>query len=161
MRRILLLVALVLGLTAASARAQFGPNEGNIPAPPPANEFFDAHRPVSGGPAEVTASAPAPRVVYVPVYVRAPAPAAAPATVVVRLPAGARLTFDGTPTRSAGATRTFRSPPLEPGRAYHYTLAAEVIQGGQKLTVTRQVAIRAGQDSEVRLNPAAFQVAAK
>jgi uncharacterized protein (TIGR03000 family) len=160
MRRIfLLLVALVFGLTAASARAQFGPNEGNIPAPPPANSFFDAHRPVSSGPSEVTVSAPAPRVVYVPVYVQAPA--AAPATVVVRLPAGARLTFDGTPTRSAGATRSFQSPPLEPGRTYHYTLAAEVIHDGQKLTVTREVAVRAGQDSEVRLNPSAFQVARK
>ena len=159
MRRILLLVALVLGLTAASARAQYGPNEGNIPAPPPANSFFDAHRPVSSGPSEITVSAPAPRVVYVPVYVKAPA--AAPATVVVRLPAGARLTVDGTPTHSTGATRSFQSPPLEPGRTYHYTLEAEVVQGGQTLTVAREVAVRAGQDSEVRFNPAAFQVARK
>jgi uncharacterized protein (TIGR03000 family) len=161
MRRIPLLVALVLGLSAVSARGQSTLTEGGIPVPPPPSSFSDNSRPVSGGPAQVTVSAPAPAVVYVPVSGTAPAPAAAPATVVVRLPADARLTFNGEPTRSTGATRTFLSPPLEAGRTYGYTLEAEVTQDGRKMTVTRQVSVRAGQDREVQLNPSAFQLARK
>ena len=159
MRRVLLLVALLLGLTAASARGQSALTEGNIPVPPPASSFSDSYRPAPGGPAQVTVSAPAPAPRAVYVYVSAPA--AAPATVVVRLPADARLTFNGEPTRSTGATRTFLSPPLEAGRTYGYTLEAEVTQGGRKMTVTRQVSVRAGQDREVQLNPSAFQLARK
>jgi uncharacterized protein (TIGR03000 family) len=102
-------------------------------------------------------------VVYVPVFVGTPNSALmpAPATVVVRLPADARLTIDGDATVSTGGTRRFVSPPLESGRTYHYTLESEVIRDGQKLTVMRQVAVRAGQDSEVQLNPSSFHVAAK
>jgi uncharacterized protein (TIGR03000 family) len=93
------------------------------------------------------------------VYVRAPA--AAPARLVVQLPGDARLTVDGAATTEAGATRWFLSPPLEPGRTYHYLLRAEVLRDGQKLTETRRVSVRAGQDSEVRLNPSGFHVAGK
>jgi uncharacterized protein (TIGR03000 family) len=161
MRRIPLLVALVLGLGAVSARGQSSLTEGNIPVPPPANSWSDNYRPVSGGPAPVTASAPAPAVVYVPVYVTAPAPAAAPATVVVRLPADARLTFDGETTRSTGATRTFQSPPLEAGAAGQYVLRAEIVRDGRALSVRHRVQVRAGTVSEVRLDPETFSVAGR
>ena len=161
MRRVLLLVALVLGLTAASARGQSALTEGNIPVPPPANSFRDGYRPVSGGPAQVTVSAPAPPVVYVPVYVSAPAPAAAPATVIVRLPADARLTFDGEATRSTGATRTFQSPPLEAGAAGQYVLRAEIVRDGRTLSMRQRVRVRSGTVSEVRLDPETFSVAGR
>ena len=158
MRRIPHLVALVLSLSAVSARGQSTLTEGNIPVPPPANSWG---RPVSGGPAPVTAPAPAAAVVYVPVYVSAPAQATAPATVVVRLPADARLTFDGEPTRSTGATRTFLSPPLQAGAAGHYVLLAEIVRDGRALSVRHRVQVRAGTVSEVRMGPETFSVASR
>jgi uncharacterized protein (TIGR03000 family) len=101
-------------------------------------------------------------VVYVPVeYVAAPKPAPEPATVRVRLPADARLTIDGGPTASTGGTRFFASPPLAPGQTFYYTLSAEVRREGRRLTVTRRVAVRAGQESAVELTPATFSVAGK
>jgi uncharacterized protein (TIGR03000 family) len=161
MRRVLLPVALVLGLSAVSARGQSALTEGNIPVPPPASSFSDDYRPVSSGPARVTVSAPAPapRAVYVPVYVSAPA--AAPATVVVRLPADARLTVDGEPTRSTGATRTFQSPPLGAGKAGQYVLRAEIVRDGRALGVRQRVQVRAGTVSVVRLDPETFSVASR
>jgi uncharacterized protein (TIGR03000 family) len=159
MRRILLLVALVIGLTAVSAHGQSAVTEGNIPVPPPANSWSDNYRPVSSGPAQVTVSAPA--VVYVPVYVTAPAPATAPATLVVRLPADARLTIDGEATRSTGATRTFQSPPLGAGGAGQYVLRAEIVRDGRTLSVRQRVPVRAGTVREVRLEPETFSVASR
>ena len=159
MRRILLLVALVLGLTAVSAHGQSTLTEGNIPVPPPASSWGDSYRPLSSGPAQVTVSAPAPAVVYVPVYVSAPA--ATPATVVVRLPADARLTIDGAATRSTGATRTFQSPPLEAGAPGQYVLRAEIVRDGRALRVRHRVQVRAGTVSEVRLDPETFSVVSR
>jgi uncharacterized protein (TIGR03000 family) len=158
-RRIPLLVALVLGLTAVAARGQSTLTEGNIPVPPPANSWSENYRPVPSGPAQVTVSAPP--VVYAPVYVSAPAPAAAPATVVVRLPADARLTIDGEPTRSTGATRTFLSPPLAAGEAGQYVLRAEIVRDGRTLSLRQRVQVRAGTVSEARLDPATFSVASR
>jgi uncharacterized protein (TIGR03000 family) len=95
------------------------------------------------------------------VYLPAANPAAAPATVLVRLPADARLTIDGDATASTGAARRFASPPLAAGRTYYYTLTAEVLRDGRRLTVTHRVAVRAGQESAVELAPAAFSVAGR
>ena len=137
-----------------------GDNEGNIPVPPPGNSHFAPSASPSyssRGAGYVTPPAPPPRVVSVP----APRPAAAPATVLVRLPADARLTIDGDATVSTGAARRFASPPLTAGRTYYYTLSAEVLRDGRRLTVTHRVAVRAGQESAVELAPAAFSVAGK
>jgi uncharacterized protein (TIGR03000 family) len=76
---------------------------------------------------------------------------ATPATIVVSLPADARLSVDDVPTTSTSANRVFVSPPLPPGRDYHYALKAEVVRDGQPLTVTRQVRARAGETSRVTL----------
>jgi uncharacterized protein (TIGR03000 family) len=157
MQRILLLVALVLGLTAVSAHGQSTLTEGNIPVPPPASSWGDSYRPYSRGPAQVTVSAPV--VVYVPVYVSAPA--ATPATVVVRLPEDARLTIDGAATRSTGATRTFQSPPLQAGEGGQYVLRAEIVRDGRTLRLRKPVRVRAGTVSEVRLDPETFSVVSR
>jgi uncharacterized protein (TIGR03000 family) len=77
--------------------------------------------------------------------------AARPATLVVTLPADARLTVDNTPTRLTSARRVFNSPPLQPGRSYRYTLKAEIVRDGQTLTTTRDVNVRAGQETDVNL----------
>lgn len=79
------------------------------------------------------------------------AKAPAPATIVVRLPAGARLTVNGKASRSSSATRKFVSPPLEPGKDFHYTLKAEMDRAGRPVSVRTRVAVRAGEEKRVVL----------
>ena len=75
----------------------------------------------------------------------------APATLVVRVPADAALSINGVATRSAAATRSFVSPSLQPGKEFHYTLKAEAVRDGRKVTATQRVAVRAGERKEVVL----------
>jgi uncharacterized protein (TIGR03000 family) len=79
--------------------------------------------------------------------------AAKTARLIVNLPADAKLTVDDTPTTQTSSQRVFTSPPLEPGRMYHYTLRAELMRDGQRLTATRQVTVQAGRESAVTLEP--------
>jgi uncharacterized protein (TIGR03000 family) len=76
----------------------------------------------------------------------------APATILVRLPADAKLTVDGSATQSTDSLRTFRSPPLQAGKDYKYTLRAEVMRDGKTVERTRDVNVRAGQTSEVNFD---------
>jgi uncharacterized protein (TIGR03000 family) len=76
----------------------------------------------------------------------------APGTIVVTLPADARLTVDGMPTNSTSNVRAFATTVLQPGRAYHYTLQAEVTRNGQTVRMERQVPVAAGQTSRVTLD---------
>jgi uncharacterized protein (TIGR03000 family) len=41
------------------------------------------------------------------------------------------------------------TPPLQPGREYHYTLTAELERDGKPIKVTRRVAVRAGAETRV------------
>ena len=75
----------------------------------------------------------------------------APATLVVQLPADARLTVDGAPTRSMSDTRAFITPPLPGGRDFHYTLEAQLTRNGKTSTVSREVTVRAGEETQVRI----------
>jgi uncharacterized protein (TIGR03000 family) len=84
-----------------------------------------------------------------------------PATLIVTLPADARLTIDDMATRSTSATRTFVTPPLQPGREFHYTLKAEGRRGTEPVTATRDVSVRAGQETRVTLDFSAASVARK
>ena len=43
------------------------------------------------------------------------------------------------------------TPPLEPGKVYHYTLRAESIRDGRPISVTTEVAVRAGEETRVEL----------
>jgi uncharacterized protein (TIGR03000 family) len=121
-------------------------NSHNVPMPWPANSYFQLTLNTHPGGPGVPDTAP--RVVN---SWAAPAVGPAPATLLVHLPEGARLTIDGYQPRSTSGTRWFVTPPLEPGRAFHYELRAEVERGGKRLTQTRQVAVRAGQQSEVTI----------
>lgn len=78
-----------------------------------------------------------------------------PATVIVRLPAEATLTIDDQPTRSTSDVRTFVSPPLEPGKTFHYVLKAQVVRDGKTLTRTERVAVEAGREARVTFDFAA------
>jgi uncharacterized protein (TIGR03000 family) len=73
------------------------------------------------------------------------------ATLVVSLPADAKLTVDGKPTASTTDTRVLVSPPLESGKDFVYTLRAEVTRDGRTQSVTRDVTVRAGQETRVTL----------
>jgi uncharacterized protein (TIGR03000 family) len=74
---------------------------------------------------------------------------AAPADAVVvdvHVPTpGARVWFDGAATRQTGTERLFASPPLKPGKDYHYTVRARWTANGRPVERTRVVAVRAGE----------------
>lgn len=72
-----------------------------------------------------------------------------PARLIVHLPADATLTINGTPTRSTSDTRTFETPPLEPGKTYHYTLRATINRNGEKENASQDAVVRAGKPTEV------------
>jgi uncharacterized protein (TIGR03000 family) len=76
---------------------------------------------------------------------------AAPATVIVTLPENAKLTFDGEPTKSTSGTRTFATPALEPGKAFKYTLKAEIPVAGKTEIISREIQVRAGEETKVSL----------
>ncbi len=80
-------------------------------------------------------------------------PAAGTAVIVVSLPADAKLTFDGEATTSTSTQRVFVSPSLPAGQEYHYTLQAEVVVNGKPVTVSKTVAVRAGEESHVTMTP--------
>jgi uncharacterized protein (TIGR03000 family) len=76
----------------------------------------------------------------------------APATIIVHLPADARLTLDGEATRSTGITRVFETPPLAPGKTFHYELVAQAGRDGEKEQAKQRIEVRAGRPTEVTLN---------
>jgi uncharacterized protein (TIGR03000 family) len=82
-----------------------------------------------------------------------------PARIIVTLPADATLTVDGTPTTSKSGTRVFVSPALQPGQDYHYDFKAEVMRNGERLSTTKHVAVRAGQETRVQIDLPAGTVA--
>jgi uncharacterized protein (TIGR03000 family) len=81
-----------------------------------------------------------------------------PATLVVRMPAPAAqavLMVDDTPTKQTGAERRFVSPPLEPGRDFSYTLSVTWEPNNYtKITRTRKISVRAGQETVADLRAA-------
>ena len=70
------------------------------------------------------------------------------ATVVLSVPARATVTVEGHPLQSTGGERTFRTPPLEPGRSYAYTVRAALpMSGGREEVESIEVRVTAGQTS--------------
>ena len=67
------------------------------------------------------------------------------------LPADAKLTVDGRPTASTSESRVFESPSLTPGKTFYYVLKATVVRDGQTETVTKEVAVRANEDTRVKI----------
>jgi uncharacterized protein (TIGR03000 family) len=69
--------------------------------------------------------------------------------LIVSVPAEARLTIDGEVTTSTATQRVFVSPALNYGREYSYTLQAEFKMNGKQVTRTREVTIKAGEETRV------------
>lgn len=83
-----------------------------------------------------------------------PTPVQAPtntAKLYVTLPANAKLTIDGTPSVSTSETRVFESPSLTPGKTFYYVLKATVVRDGKTETVTKEVVVRAGEETRVKI----------
>jgi uncharacterized protein (TIGR03000 family) len=74
------------------------------------------------------------------------------ATVVVELPADARLFVDGAPMTLTGPVRVFRTPELQSGLKFSYTLKMEVDRGGRVAADTKVVDIEPGKTTRVRFN---------
>jgi uncharacterized protein (TIGR03000 family) len=85
----------------------------------------------------------------------------APATLLVVLPADAQLTINGSLTKSTSDRRLFISPELDPGKDYFYTLTARIQRDGREATVTKDVAVRPGSQSVVKIAFAPTELAAK
>jgi uncharacterized protein (TIGR03000 family) len=69
------------------------------------------------------------------------------AILTVRIHGNARLTVDGAPTQQKGTLRHFHSPPLEPGKSYHYTFVAKwnPKYDYETYIATREVHVEAGK----------------
>ncbi len=83
----------------------------------------------------------------------------APATLLVTLPADAKLFVDDALTSQTTAVRVFSTPPLARGWVYPYTLRAEVVRDGVRVTTSQRVRVRAGAESRVTISFSAGAVA--
>jgi uncharacterized protein (TIGR03000 family) len=97
-------------------------------------------------------------------YASATAVASTPrqeATLLVSLPANATLLVDDYQTKSTSPNRVFRTPALETGKDFHYTLTAQVPTADGKMeTITKQVTVRAGESTRVNIEAPSSAVAA-
>jgi uncharacterized protein (TIGR03000 family) len=79
---------------------------------------------------------------------------AAPATLIVTVPAETRLTIEGEATNSTTTQRVFVTPALNYGHDYTYTLQAEFQKDGKTVTLTKEVVVKAGEETRVTFNAA-------
>lgn len=73
------------------------------------------------------------------------------ADIIVSLPADATLKIDDEATASTGSTRVFSTPALDAGKAYTYTLTAQVNRDGKAVSFSREVTVAAGQQVKVTM----------
>jgi uncharacterized protein (TIGR03000 family) len=81
------------------------------------------------------------------------------ARVTVRLPEDARLFVDDVLCPLTSGERTFTTPPLEAGRAYYYTLKAEVVRDGRTQSTSRRIDVEAGKEMTVEFKDLPVQAA--
>jgi uncharacterized protein (TIGR03000 family) len=72
------------------------------------------------------------------------------AKLIVSLPADAKLYIDDQLMKTTSERRVFNTPTLDRDQTYYYILRAEVEVDGKKLTDTKRVLVRAGE--EIRAN---------
>jgi uncharacterized protein (TIGR03000 family) len=79
-------------------------------------------------------------------------PAGNTARLVIQVPPDAQVTVEGQPVQQMGPVRQLVSPPLEPGKPFHYTVKAQWNQNGQPVTQEKKVDVQAGQTATVDFN---------
>jgi uncharacterized protein (TIGR03000 family) len=73
------------------------------------------------------------------------------ARIVFKLPEGAKLYVEGFLIDNAAEQKVFRTPVLEAGKPYVYTMRVEVERDGEKLVGESLVNVKAGRTEEVDL----------
>jgi uncharacterized protein (TIGR03000 family) len=71
------------------------------------------------------------------------------AVITARVPRDAELRFDGVKAPGTGAERQFKTPPLQAGHYYGYTVEARWQENGRAVTQSRRLPVSAG--ANVRL----------
>ncbi len=71
------------------------------------------------------------------------------AVITAHVPKDAELRFDGFKATGTGTERQFKSPPLQPGLHYAYTVEARWTEGGRQVTQSRRLPVFAGAHVEV------------
>jgi uncharacterized protein (TIGR03000 family) len=71
------------------------------------------------------------------------------ARITVNLPAEAKLWIDDVLCPLTSGTRSFKTPTLEAGRQYFYTLTVELNQDGQNIAENRRIYVTPGQQVNV------------
>jgi uncharacterized protein (TIGR03000 family) len=66
------------------------------------------------------------------------------AAINLRVPNDAKVWFDQTQTKQTGTLRSFESPPLDAPWEYAYQIRIQWTRDGKDMTVTRPVALHAG-----------------
>jgi uncharacterized protein (TIGR03000 family) len=82
-----------------------------------------------------------------------------PARVRVKLPADADLFVDGVRVPLTSAVRSFQTPKLESGRSYFYTLKADVVRDGRRVSASKRVTVEAGKEATVEFSDLPVQQA--
>ncbi len=98
-------------------------------------------------PVPFTSYAPTP--VGTPYEAFYPPAAEEPVSFTLHVPAKAEVWFDGDKTLQTGAVRRFISPPLGPGRPYHYDIRVQWREHGQTVAQTRHVYVQPGDELDV------------
>jgi len=80
------------------------------------------------------------------------------ARLVIHLPADAKLYANGQLTGLSSSERIFMTPTLEKGRDFQYSLKVEYARNGKTVTDTRNVRVRAGEESFVEFGAQAPSV---
>src|SRR5262245_55412129 len=84
----------------------------------------------------------------------------AAATIVVEVAQDAKVYVDGRATQQVGTERTFVTPPLPPGREFHYDLKVELACNGRTASKIERIAVRAGRTTRVDLTAVGDETAA-
>jgi uncharacterized protein (TIGR03000 family) len=82
-----------------------------------------------------------------------------PARVTVLLPAGAKLYVNDVAI-AAKDKQTFETPNLEKGRRFFYTVKAEVLRDGRRVTESQRVSVEAGKTVTVDFTAARSRLTA-
>jgi uncharacterized protein (TIGR03000 family) len=142
-----LAAGLVLAMPSGLARA------GGPPWPLPSGYLWERpkihgyHEPESQPPppAQPPPATPQKYIVQITVLPTRP-PEADPniAHVVAHVPDNALIWFDGQPTKQTGTMRYYESPPLVPGKRYHYTARVAWVENGHWVSQTDTFPAHAG-----------------
>jgi uncharacterized protein (TIGR03000 family) len=78
-------------------------------------------------------------------------PASTTCQITFYLPPFAKLFVQGQDQAARGSAHRLTSPPLEPGKLYHYNVAAVWTENGSEKRIERRVPVQAGQQRLVNL----------